>query len=96
MSETKYPLNGEFYTTDDDVEMILTPDDWPLWPLLPLKYRGDDPSLKGRVAYVLDVCTPPPTIRVWLKNMHEKARAGDPHINYANATEVVAAGWRVD
>lgn len=31
------PINGEFYTAEDDVLMMQTPGEWPQWPLLPVK-----------------------------------------------------------
>lgn len=54
------PLNGEFYTQADDELMMTTPDEWPRWPILPVKKSisevgflyGDQPALGPIVVYL--------------------------------------------
>lgn len=87
------PLNGEYYTEADDVLMMTTPDQWPQWPFLPLKRRGEtkagllygDPRDDGRIiVYIVNMFSPMLDLK-----------AAD-QIEYVDAQAAVDDGWRVD
>jgi hypothetical protein len=92
-----------------DLEMMKTPDYWPLGPVLPLI----NPRLRDPQNIMADcgvmVCKPGyPRTRVWLLNMHDvrlrtlmSQPASDeaqaiPHKDYDSFEEVIADGWRVN
>lgn len=88
------PLNGEFYTKDDDALMLTTPNEWPRWPYLPLKksisevgFCYGDPPEDGRIV-------------VYLGNMMDPmlGSAGGTRKSktYASANACVDDGWKVD
>lgn len=84
------PINGEYYTREDDVRMVQTPADWPMWPYLPLK-RPD------HVAGVM--FGDPPAggpYTVYLTNMWRPDLANAETEVYDTPEALVDAGWKVD
>jgi len=78
-----------------DLKMILSPNDWPKWPLLPMKRHGDrspncgiiigDPSKQGTVYFV-------PGAYIFRLNEEQTTRDGI----MVSAVSLLNEGWQVD
>lgn len=73
-----------------DAEFIRDPEQWPLWPVLPMKRNSNT------LAYLLG--DPPETgpITLWLGNFRGPAAHGEHSMEYSSVEAMLAAGWRVD
>ena len=86
----KYPLNGSHLTAADDIEMLRCQDDWPSWPLLPLKRDADG---GGREFGTVTATTP---LRVYAVGANVGIDGDTPRIDYESPDAIVADGWKVD
>lgn len=77
--------NGEEVT---DTEMMQRPDDWPMWPYLPVK-RG--PNELGSIVDAMDGLKSV----VYLGNMYAGINV-DHNITYETFEAITDDGWRVD
>lgn len=73
-----------------DLGMIQNPDNWPIWPLLPMKRKVDgqlemgfflSPSLYGN------------TVAFYIGNIHDRQKALELDMS---PEQVIQDGWRVD
>lgn len=93
---TTYPLNGEYYTEADDLEMIGHPDDWPSGFLF--VKRGSPATEFG----VVTTATPDEwgsSLVPWspdARRIHGAASSRGSEWRYKSAAAMVADGWRVD
>jgi hypothetical protein len=86
------PINGEFYTQADDELMMITPDEWPRWPWLPLK-KPD-----WVVGAMFGGPEPDGSIEIWLVNIFDPlldSLAGKECERFATPKEACDAGWKV-
>lgn len=74
-----------------DREFILRPDDWPIWPILPLKRFRDGQAEHG--FFGGDV-SPTGPATVWIGNMFELSSAEARE--YPSLDAVLDDGWTVD
>ena len=75
-----------------DKQMILSPDDWPKWPLLPMIKRGDDPACGVIVG-------DPQGDYVWFVTPAYVFRITEAEINKVvrwHVDDLIADGWEVD
>ena len=84
-----------------DLAFLQTPDEWPCWPMLPMKRRNvshlDTPFYCGLYVhglglnvYNLNMFNLPKDAKTW-----QEAVVGVEHMNY-NTAEALIADWRVD
>lgn len=72
----------------NDREMILTPEAWPIWPVLPLKKRGEWETGFLLFGHGLKVYIGTIFLAVELSELKS--------IQYSSVDELLAAGWVVD
>lgn len=75
--------------------MIRTPDDWPLWPVLPMKRRSQDGTWP-EMGFIVDHRG---TETIWLGTIYEIntiLKADGPKKVYESAEDLVADSWIVD
>jgi hypothetical protein len=89
----------------DDIDMITAINEWPRWPLLPLKRPRDDRSMPDH-ALLID-CTPMDVDSGTQFDLYENVNLfaipadlisgkREPNMTYFSAQDVLNDGWRVD
>lgn len=73
------------------IEMMTSPDNWPMWPLLPLKKVADGWEV-GLLAEIGGEVQP----IVYLSNMFAGINDRTPKLSFESFREIFDAGWRVD
>lgn len=94
-----YPTGGcTLSERQHDIGMMQDPNDWPAWPLLPLKrHTPDDPLDCGFIAeLVMDVAIEPVVYHGLIFEAAEVMRDESRWLRYATWDELYDAGWRVD
>lgn len=82
----------------EDVRMIRTPNNWPRWPLLPVKRASKQPGAMPECAILTEDAV---GFRLYDANMfeiaaHNKKLTDAPFKPYPTAEAVVDDGWTVD
>lgn len=75
-----------------DKQMILSPDDWPKWPFLPMIRRGENPGSgiiygdpkDDKVLFI-------PNVNLWRLSDEDMEQG-----SLRNIDELLAEGWQVD
>lgn len=84
----------------DHKAMISDPDRWPCWPFLPVKKRGNPPSISGKtlglLCYTEEFVERKKVVvyHVYLFDVIDLTAC--PTTEYASIDDLVAAGWEVD
>jgi hypothetical protein len=73
-----------------DIEMMKTPDDWPAWPLLPLKRPNK--AYGTSFAYMFAEGKP----RIYRGSMWKPDPTKDPCVEFDSFEAIAADGWMVD
>lgn len=82
-------------TISDDLQMMKSPDRWPLWPVLPLKRRYGDPFAADGLGFVWEgEKGVEPKVQIGMIFMAKAAK--DAKIVTYDSLEHVAQVWRVD
>lgn len=82
----------------DHLEMMKSPDRWPLWPVLPLKRRCANPGEFPECAFLMDVGGLD-HVKVYLGVIYELGGRKPSEFEskkYSDYEAVVADGWIVD
>lgn len=79
------------YQPGQDLEMMQDPDEWPLWPQLPLKKRSDWPQ--PRAGFLVAIPELKPIVFIGVVGTVKQDR---PRIEYSSFGELVEDGWLVD
>ena len=86
-------------TKFDDKEMILNPERWPCWPVLPLKHRTKDFFEEDALGFLVDDLVNNKPFQVYLESIYlipkDGNLAGLKHTTYADLDKLVE-DWRVD
>lgn len=84
------PTRGE-----RDIAMMKAPDNWPQWPILPLKrVRGSDLEVGVLVNGAFE--GPHTEATVYLSSMNRVITVETPTIKYDSFEALVADGWMID
>lgn len=78
----------------EDKELILTPDAWPNWPLLPMKKSVEHGM--PNVAVMVDAGLDTGKVVLYLANMWSENLTGSEKLEFASVDDLLEAGWRVD
>jgi hypothetical protein len=90
MSEPEIGPDG-WPTREAEHEMMTHPDEWPAWPVLPLKKRGKP----GETGFLTeDVMGEPIKPSVRIGNIY--AAESGPVVQYGSFEALLDAGWVVD
>ena len=94
MNKKRVKSLKEISREDEDIQMIENSNNWPGWPLLPVKRYGKDDFLECGFIYADGFFT------VYAGNIFA-IKSGDditklPQHEYVSATDVVLDGWMVD
>ena len=86
------PVTGEARV--ESLKLLNDPDEWPQWPALPMKRRGEDGKMpeSGVVLEALGV----ELTSVFLENMFNGISKDTPRQDYLNFEEMLDDGWEVD
>jgi hypothetical protein len=80
---------------ESEAKMIKTPNDWPRWPVLPLKRNREKAEFETAVLFE-DKYHAAGTPRVYLSNMYAKVEESTKYIDYASVDALLNDGWRID
>lgn len=80
------------YRPGQDLEMMQDPDEWPLWPQLPLKRRGHHEDSR-RTGFLVAIPELEPVVYLGIVGTVVLKR---DTIEYSSFEELLAAGWLVD
>jgi len=80
----------------DHASMIRSPENWPRWPVLPVKRPAEFGWQIGTIVANEKVYNRQGPIKIFLASMFEDVTTDTPHREYANAEAAVKDGWIVD
>lgn len=78
-----------------DLELMRKPNEWPQWPVLPVK-RYPEGQTWPEVGIMVEGSGEVANPKVWLTNMFTGIKPETKAEDYKNLDEVIAAGWVVD
>lgn len=103
MKEGQHKISIQERITDEErilLNYLAKPEEWPNWPILPVKNRKETQHGQFPLVGVVFACDPDTQpIKVYLINMFQ-VQGTDlsqvPSKEYANPTAMAVAGWVVD